>query len=793
MKLHVQERDIHSSGMDNVKQTFGIRQNAKMFRILSDQLYSNKPDAVIRELGCNAYDAHVAAGKQDVPFRCHLPTMIEPWLEIQDYGIGLSHEDIMSLYTTYGDSTKGNSNLFIGALGLGSKSPFAYTDNFTVTSVFNGEQRIYNAYINETGEPTITMVGSAMPTVDCNGITIHMPVDSDDFTSFHKSAVKYYKYLPTIPNVNVGDGEIVKPISVLSGSNWELMSYEATRSRLHYYYGETSNKEDTIALMGNVPYPIDFSSIQKGCDTVLYSEFVSSLSYYSFILKFELGDLDIAASREALSYDDVTINNIVAVFKTIREELATQLDTQLVGCKTLWEASVKHQSQKDIIKLLGSDASQNFTWQGKEHNQTMQFKWNKEDYPDLEIHMLEQRKFSRHTIGNYKANKLNSNIKYKRDSNGLKIPIKDANGKVIGYETSKISQLNVRPFIETNEEGYYIRHYPTLFVWYDTSVQKQYRIPSRLHLYVNNNYEDHNVVVINTDDPTLLAKIYEELGSPPLDKRKVFHTDIPDNPRQVRSTTIAGGGTSKKTTATKAMLHILDYNSSSYYANPQDNFSNLEEVDLTVTTSGFWVDILKYKYTHKEYDSKGDEIPNTCGGDISLRDLNTLAQKAHSNGIISDPKVYCCSGSYKNRVAAQPGWHHVGQYIYYATVQIMNSQAFKDKTALMYRQQALEPYRSVITQLHNEGTAVYLQQRYNDIVDMYTNVFSEPRAMEYVNDIEWLNRAAAEAVGKSTIELDKDTYSVYNECVLKDCPLLMAIDTSVTPYSSALVDYVNKV
>ena len=138
---------------------FRIRNSAKAFNILSSGLYANKIRAIIRELSCNAVDSHVAAGKQNTPFDIHLPTTLEPWFAIRDYGTGLNHEQVTSIYTTYFESTKTNSNDFIGALGLGSKSPFSYTDNFTVTAIKDGVKGIYSAFINGEGVPSIAKMG----------------------------------------------------------------------------------------------------------------------------------------------------------------------------------------------------------------------------------------------------------------------------------------------------------------------------------------------------------------------------------------------------------------------------------------------------------------------------------------------------------------------------------------------------------------------------------------------------------------------------------------------------------
>jgi HSP90 family molecular chaperone len=122
---------------------FTIRPSREAFEILSGGLYQDRILAVIRELSTNAYDAHVAAELNGIkdrskrPFDVTLPSKLNPIFKIRDYGTGLSESDIFNIYTTYFGSTKQDSNDFIGALGLGSKSPFSIVSSFLVISFFN--------------------------------------------------------------------------------------------------------------------------------------------------------------------------------------------------------------------------------------------------------------------------------------------------------------------------------------------------------------------------------------------------------------------------------------------------------------------------------------------------------------------------------------------------------------------------------------------------------------------------------------------------------------------------------
>lgn len=137
---------------------FSIATTAHMFGILSDGLYSDKIGAVLREIGANAMDAHIMAGKPDQPFEVKLPSQFDKTFHIKDFGPGLSDQDVRELYTTYGWSSKQNSNETTGAFGLGSKSPFAYTDAFSICAVKDGVKRIYTAHKDDSGKPVVSLM-----------------------------------------------------------------------------------------------------------------------------------------------------------------------------------------------------------------------------------------------------------------------------------------------------------------------------------------------------------------------------------------------------------------------------------------------------------------------------------------------------------------------------------------------------------------------------------------------------------------------------------------------------------
>jgi hypothetical protein len=301
---------------------FRIRNSAKAFNILSSGLYANKIKAIIRELSCNAIDSHTAAGTTQ-PFEVHLPTTLEPWFSIRDFGTGLSHDQVTKIYTTYFESTKTESNEFIGALGLGSKSPFSYTDNFTVTAIQNGRKGIYSAFINDVGVPSIALMGEEAVS-ESNGVEVKFSVnDRYDFSKFTDEAVKVYRWFPVLPTIT---GNTI---------NIERVEYETKNiiPGVHSVKSDRYNRTSSIAVMGNIAYPIEVPQAEQSL------EGVHQLLKCGLVLEFGIGELDFQASREGLSYIPLTIDSIRKKLVAVNAALTKVLTAEADVIEGEWERS----------------------------------------------------------------------------------------------------------------------------------------------------------------------------------------------------------------------------------------------------------------------------------------------------------------------------------------------------------------------------------------------------------------------------------------------------------------------
>lgn len=303
----------------------------QMFKILYDQLYTQKELAVTRELITNAWDAHVAAGTTHIPISVHLPTVLEPWFEVRDSGTGLAKDDVIQLYMDYGRSTKTHTNSMIGGFGLGSKSPFAYTDQFTVVSRFNGIAYTFQAFLQQNGAPGCMLV-SENPTNAHNGLTVRVETRNSSFydCQFKASLEKMYPYIPTPPDVNIeltNQKPAKASVDSLDGKHPLLQGIRVVDD----YY-------NVVVVQGLVPYPVARDRISSALHQLLDeqdSAFANRMR--GIVIQVPIGTFEVTASRESLSLSDTVITKLAETLRDAYKILHTELVRKLKESKTWYE------------------------------------------------------------------------------------------------------------------------------------------------------------------------------------------------------------------------------------------------------------------------------------------------------------------------------------------------------------------------------------------------------------------------------------------------------------------------
>jgi len=319
---NLDNRKLIESGATASK-AFGIsrKNEAHIMGILRKRLYNDKPLAVLREYSANAWDAHRSVGKGDVPIKVTLPTSDDPTLVIRDFGPGISHADVFNIYSQYGDSTKRDDNESVGMLGIGSKSGFAYSDSFTVTSWHGGSKNVYVAVLDETGMGKIDLLHGEPCAWQETGIEIKVAVRPSDIHDFTRKAQQLFQYFEPRPEINV---ELPAPPSkqtkLVNGS---------------IRHAEEYGDNHWIAIMGCVPYRVDIDQIDR-------AEVGDFLPKITGTLNFKIGEIEVSASREGLEYTDHTKRALIEKINALVDEYVSHALDSIKNTKlSMWDARLR--------------------------------------------------------------------------------------------------------------------------------------------------------------------------------------------------------------------------------------------------------------------------------------------------------------------------------------------------------------------------------------------------------------------------------------------------------------------
>lgn len=319
MKTATEPTYVETSNVGQVQRA-SIRASATMFNLLSKQIYSNFYVAIWRELVANAVDAQKINGDRRRPI-VTVPSALEPYAKVRDFGTGMSHDFMMNRFMQFGDaSTKETSNDFIGGFGIGSKAPLAYTEQYSVKCFQDGKVRVYSIFKDDEGCPSIAFL-SESDTTEPDGVEVGFPVRQEDIHKFSDSVVETLQYFDPLPELDNTALEL-NPIEYdAKGDKWGL------RVR-------TTNgvRHGPKVIIGGVAYPLDPSQI--GWDYKNLRNFTSM----GLDIFLDIGEAEIAASRESVVHDDKLLKKLEGLVGNIGTEFGKQMSKQFADCKTLWDA-----------------------------------------------------------------------------------------------------------------------------------------------------------------------------------------------------------------------------------------------------------------------------------------------------------------------------------------------------------------------------------------------------------------------------------------------------------------------
>jgi len=316
---------VETSGINSIVGGIDESNISIIMEMVSSSFYSNKIGSIIREITSNCFDSHKRANV-DNPVVIKVDFDYENdiyYIEFKDVGTGLSPDAIKYIYMRWFTSDKRSSNEEIGGFGIGSKSPFAYTDMFYINTVSEGIRYDYIHYKDERNAKGVREFKLDLlleePTNQRNGTSIRIDIQKEDLPKFLSEINEQLSYFD---NVFVQKGESVyshyeynNKYNIDNFNREKIFEYKTFkyRDRIH---GHNHQDSELFILIDTVKYPINFKELDIKVLTI------------PFGLKFKIGELSVTPNRENIEYTQKNKDLIISRYNEMIEEIAFLIQKQ---------------------------------------------------------------------------------------------------------------------------------------------------------------------------------------------------------------------------------------------------------------------------------------------------------------------------------------------------------------------------------------------------------------------------------------------------------------------------------
>jgi hypothetical protein len=365
---------LESSGQFTESE-FTIGDPRLILEYLRKSVYSNPKRVLVQELMSNAKDAHKEVGKENTPIVVNIPTRFNLNWSVTDYGPGISPTRMKEVFIQFGVSTKrgvgqhatDDGSQLIGGFGIGSKSPWAYTDSFTIiTKAQEGNEiveRTYIAIIGEDRRNKLMEFDGSRRVCEANestGTTITVPVKIEDIHYFNQYTVEVSQYWNVRPDLKNSAIDYATNDVIFEGTNWQILK----KSVIY-------DQNKVVALVGQIPYIVNLNSLNN------FPANLRNMFAANIIMEFGIGELSVALSRENLQYDEKTQKAILDRLFEICDIVKKDVSDVVAECESLWKANVHWRKvcnltefAKVISHVVWTDKNTNTAYQvnGREIN-----------------------------------------------------------------------------------------------------------------------------------------------------------------------------------------------------------------------------------------------------------------------------------------------------------------------------------------------------------------------------------------------------------------------------------------
>jgi hypothetical protein len=307
-------------------------------------LYPDPIEAAVRETISNAVDATMLLAPEDrKPVDIYTPTLLDPYFSVEDHGVGMSIDDVNNHFSEYGASTKEKNLDAIGAYGLGSKSPLAYTTSFTVITVQDGHEIDFS--MDRESNKNVMRIFNEAEVDKPNGTMVKIPTQTKDVYKFVNSAKKYAEYADdNVPIAINGDASSF-------GDNYSYLMDILLDEDDHAYGQIYYRKGQLDSIMSSFVDESPKSFVSKNFISVLsgwpYRMFPDEYAYRNtannMVLVIKPGMVDFSSSRDSITKNE----RLDAIISKLEEKFSLKDNPE-----TVVKAMFGHLDNKDIPRIM---------------------------------------------------------------------------------------------------------------------------------------------------------------------------------------------------------------------------------------------------------------------------------------------------------------------------------------------------------------------------------------------------------------------------------------------------------
>lgn len=343
MKLALHTNTLETNVPAKTK-SFGVKNAAKLIGLLRNNVYTYKIGTPVQEYMSNARDA-MREAKSTKRIIVTVPNQMNPVFKVRDFGPGISIDRMDTVFIEYGGTTKDDTNDQAGGFGIGSKSAWAYTDSFTVTTITGGIKYVYVMHTGSNNEGSYSLISEEHSDEE-TGTEIQIAVKPGDLQEFRNAIWRacYFWRAEEYPEFKgVLAHEVPAKLTSLRVGDLELMSTLPSYIRLDNNY----HHDHLSVVIDGIPHATSREFLREIPEVQDLLKSIKS----NVLVHVGNGVMDFPASREMISTEPINKSVLAKLAPKLKEGLQKHIDSQFAKAKNYAEWIACYQTLGNVVRI----------------------------------------------------------------------------------------------------------------------------------------------------------------------------------------------------------------------------------------------------------------------------------------------------------------------------------------------------------------------------------------------------------------------------------------------------------